>query len=122
MRYSKQREAVYNVLLNTKSHPDAAWVYAKVREIIPNVSLATVYRNLSELLSLGKIKKVSAEGFAERYDANVANHAHFVCERCGRILDVDDSQFNVSCKRKDVVRCEITFYGCCAECNGELLK
>lgn len=118
MRYSKQREAVYNVLLGTKSHPDAAWIYAKTREVIPNVSLATVYRNLNELLSLGKIKKVSAEGFAERYDANISPHAHYVCERCGRIVDLPDGEVNVSCSCADFSRCEITFYGICDDCKN----
>ena len=120
MRYSKQREAVYNVLLSTKSHPDASWIYAKTREVVPNVSLATVYRNLSELISLGKVKKVSVEGFAERYDANVCSHAHFACEKCGRIFDVDGSRFSVNCDMSNVSHCEITFYGCCDECKSSM--
>ena len=122
MRYSKQREAVYNVLMKTTSHPDVAWIYAKTREIIPNIGIATVYRNLEELLSLGKIKKVSAEGFAERYDANVSSHAHLVCRHCGRITDVDVDKVAVQHVLTDVDRCEITFYGCCDECRNNINK
>ena len=91
MRYSKQREAVYGVLYSTDTHPDVSWIYNEVKKIIPKISLATVYRNLDELESLGRIKKVSVEGYSERYDANVSNHAHLVCESCGKIADADMS-------------------------------
>ncbi len=126
MRYSKQREAVYVVLCGTKAHPDVAWIYAQTRKIIPNISLATVYRNLDELERLGKIKKVSLENFAERYDANVFEHAHLVCERCGRINDVEIADVTVSHNICGAKRYEITFYGICGECrekyNKEILK
>ncbi len=118
MRFSKQREAVYNVLCQTTSHPDVAWIYARTREIIPNISIATVYRNLQELLSIGKIKKLSAEGYAERYDANVSDHAHLVCSCCGKIVDIDMSQVDVKHSITGVDRYEITFYGCCDECRN----
>lgn len=117
MRYSKQREAVYDVLRRTNTHPDVAWIYANVKKIIPNISLATVYRNLNELESLGKIKKVSVEGYAERYDANVCNHAHIVCERCGKIIDADMSEIAVSHNFEFVSRCEVTLYGQCDDCR-----
>jgi len=98
----------------------------QTRKIIPNISLATVYRNLDELERLGKIKKVSLENFAERYDANVFEHAHLVCERCGRINDVEIADVTVSHNICGAKRYEITFYGICGECrekyNKEILK
>lgn len=117
MRYSKQREAVYDVLCNTTAHPDVAWIYGEVKKLIPNISLATVYRNLGELEILGKIKRVSVEGYSERYDANVCDHAHIVCESCGRIDDADMSRVTVCHKFSNVTRCEVTFYGKCDECR-----
>ena len=53
--YSKQREAILQVLKNSKAHPTANQVYEEVRKIIPNISLGTVYRNLSELGGSGEI-------------------------------------------------------------------
>ncbi|MBQ1935230.1 MAG: transcriptional repressor, partial [Clostridia bacterium] len=48
-KHSKQRDAIVQVLKNTKSHPTADWVYEEVRKQIPNISLGTVYRNLAKL-------------------------------------------------------------------------
>lgn len=122
MRFSKQREAVYNILRSTTSHPDVAWIYARAREIIPKISIATVYRNLNELENAGKIKKVSVEGFAERYDATISEHAHMVCGNCGKIVDVNMNKIAVSHNLSDVDRFEITFYGCCDECRAKIYK
>lgn len=116
MRYSKQRETVYNVLRATAAHPDVAWIYAEAQKIIPNIGLGTVYRNLSELVSIGKIKKISVKNSAERYDANVDEHAHFVCSRCGKIYDVDCSQISLTHSVLCVTRSEVTLYGVCSEC------
>lgn len=59
MNRSKQKEAILDVLRNTKSHPTAEWIYTKAREEIPNLSLGTVYRNLSLFVSEGMISKIS---------------------------------------------------------------
>lgn len=119
MRFSKQREAVYEVLRKTKSHPDVAWIYANARKIIPDISIATVYRNLEELREIGLIKKVSVEGYAERYDANVEDHAHIVCDVCGKIADADMTEVTVNHNFDGVSRCEVTFYGVCEQCRSK---
>lgn len=118
MRYSKQREAVYSVLSHTDTHPNAAWIYARAREIVPNISLGTVYRNLDELVAEGRIKRVSASGSADRYDAAVGNHAHFLCEQCGRVIDLDSPKVVLPDAPVGVTRCEITLYGICDECRS----
>lgn len=119
MRFSKQREAVYTVLAATDTHPDAAWVYARARKIIPNISLGTVYRNLDELCDCGRARRISAEGHAERFDANTMAHPHFVCEACGRVLDVDESLVSVSCKVAGVRMADIMLYGECEDCRNK---
>ena len=58
MNYSRQREAIVNVLKSTTSHPSAAWIYDRVRIQIPNISLGTVYRNLAALEKEGIVVKV----------------------------------------------------------------
>lgn len=118
MRYSPQREAVYQVLYSTKTHPDVSWIYNKVKSIIPSIGLGTVYRNLAELEKLGRIKKVSVEGSIERYDANVAPHAHFVCTCCGNIYDVENNSVTVLCTLPNVERYETTLYGECQACQA----
>lgn len=119
MRFSKQREAVYGVLCSTKSHPDVSWIYYKAREIIPNISLGTVYRNLGELVELGKVKKVSAEGGLERFDANVEEHAHLVCPSCGAISDVDSRHFTLQHDVENVLHSEVILYSLCDNCRNQ---
>ena len=65
----------------------AEQVYDKLREIYPTVSLATVYNNLNKLCRANLIRRVSVEGFADRYD-RVVRHDHLVCQRCGRLSDI----------------------------------
>ncbi len=86
--YSRQREAVLSVLCSTKSHPTAAWIYERVREQIPNISLGTVYRNLSGLAEDGTIKKLSLGDASVHFDGDVSVHSHFYCEHCGEITDI----------------------------------
>ncbi len=117
MRYSKQRETVYSVLCATDAHPDVAYIYRETRKILPDISLGTVYRNLNELVAEGLIKRVSAEGGAERFDANIEPHAHLVCVGCGKITDVKSSRFNLTHELDGVVRAEVTLYGLCDACR-----
>lgn len=86
--YSRQREAVLNVLCSTKSHPTAAWIYEQVRQQIPNISLGTVYRNLSGLAEDGTIKKLSFGDASVHFDGDISVHSHFYCEHCGEITDI----------------------------------
>ena len=86
--YSKQREAILNVLRATDTHPTAAWIYEKVREQIPNISLGTVYRNLTELSSDGTILSIDVKDGQEHYDGNSSPHLHLRCKCCQSISDV----------------------------------
>ena len=85
--YSKQREAILNVLSKTDTHPTANWIYEQVREIIPNISLGTVYRNLSELSRNGDILSLSVGDGFEHFDYDTSPHAHLHCKACGCIAD-----------------------------------
>lgn len=120
MRFSKQREAVYAALCNTTTHPTAAQVYLQVKEVIPNISLGTVYRNLDELCAQGKVRRVDVEGSAERYDAKMCRHAHFVCTSCGSVIDCDLPTVEANCSVGRVLRAEVTLYGTCNECLANL--
>lgn len=89
-RNSKQRQAIARVLMNTKCHPTADWVYEQVRKEIPNVSLGTVYRNLKMMKDQGQILELGLAGALSRFDGNPQNHYHFRCDRCGRVYDIDE--------------------------------
>lgn len=88
-RFSRKREAIKNVLAGTKTHPDAEWVYMKLKPEFPDLSLATVYRNLCEMKREGEIQSVAFFGGRERFDAVAEKHSHFICDLCGKIQDFD---------------------------------
>jgi Fe2+ or Zn2+ uptake regulation protein len=75
------------VVRGTESHPTAEEVHRLVRRRLPGVSLGTIYRNLRLLIGAGLLKELP--GALARFDANIRAHHHFVCGRCGRIIDVD---------------------------------
>lgn len=81
------RRAVLEVVRGTESHPTAEAVHRLVRRRLPGVSLGTIYRNLRLLVGAGLLKELP--GPYARFDANTSAHHHFMCERCGRIIDVD---------------------------------
>lgn len=89
-RRSKQREAILQVLRDTKSHPTADWVYEEVRKEMPKISLGTVYRNLKIMKEQGQILELRLAGALSRFDGNPQNHYHFRCEGCGSVFDIDE--------------------------------
>ena len=118
-RKSKNREVIYEVLASTKSHPDAEWVYANAKEKLPDMGIATVYRNLKALVESGKIMEIESIDGIVHYDANMMPHSHFICEGCGAISDVDIPFVSYNIIEKDgyaVKRGKIVLYGVCPKC------
>ena len=89
-RGSKQRDTILRVVMHSKDHPRADWVYDQVRQEIPNISMGTVYRNLKSLAESGDIRQLDITDGTTRFDGNTHNHYHFRCERCGHIFDLDE--------------------------------
>ena len=85
-RLTSQRKVILEYLQSVHSHPTAEEVWLAVKERLPQISLATVYRNLEWLKEKGKIREI--EGRVARFDADLSSHCHFVCRRCGRVFDV----------------------------------
>jgi Fur family transcriptional regulator, peroxide stress response regulator len=88
-RSTKQREQVFSVLLEKRDHPTADEVYARARDEMPSISLATVYNCLETLVEASLIRQVNFEREPTRYCPNLTQHAHFYCRESGEILDID---------------------------------
>lgn len=89
MKYSRQRAAILSYLQSRKDHPTAEAVYSSVKEEFPNISLGTVYRNLSQLAKAGMIAKHSFGALGiDRFDYNTSPHYHFICNCCNAVLDL----------------------------------
>ena len=89
LKYSRQRESIKEFLMTRTDHPTADVVYHHLREVYPNISLGTVYRNLSLLADLGEIQKIHTGDGADRFDGQVHQHYHVVCTRCHKVMDLD---------------------------------
>lgn len=88
IKYSRQRECIKEFLADRYDHPTAETVYMNVKKDFPNISLGTVYRNLSLLTELGEIQKISTGIGPDRFDGNTAPHYHVLCTKCGRVMDL----------------------------------
>ena len=88
MKYSKQKEAIYEGLKNNASHPTAERLYAILKESNPSLSLATVYRNLNKMAQFWIIKKIQGLVASDHFDHNTGEHFHFICEICNKIYDI----------------------------------
>ena len=88
MKYSRQRECIREFLAGRHDHPTAETVYTSVKKEYPNISLGTVYRNLSLLTEVGEIQKISTGMGPDRFDWNTPPHYHVLCKKCGSVMDL----------------------------------
>ena len=89
LRSTPQREVVYRVLLETRDHPTADEVFARVKSELPTISLATVYNCLETLVQCNLVRAVNFERSPTQYCPNLRPHAHFHDEKTGRTYDID---------------------------------
>lgn len=88
MKYSRQRELVLAAVKSSMEHPTADMVYAALKADNPSLSLGTVYRNLNLLAQTGQIHKIGMPGGSDRFDGRTDEHYHMLCQKCGRVYDV----------------------------------
>ncbi|MGI6069500.1 MAG: Fur family transcriptional regulator [Blautia sp.] len=122
LKYSRQRESIKEFMQSRCDHPTADTVYENIRLIYPNISLGTVYRNLSLLADLGEITRITTDGGADRFDGNTAPHNHFICRGCHKVIDLDmeaiDYIKDVAAKnfQGEIDGYTTYFYGLCEDC------
>lgn len=122
VRFTRQRQAVLEVVQHSSDHPDAARIYDDVRRIVPSISLGTVYRSLEALVSEGHLLQIQQPGMPTRYDARLENHAHFVCNSCGQVVDVLTNLPDLVplaaafLPKFEISTAQVEFHGQCSEC------
>ena len=88
-RVTPQRRAIIQVLAETAgTHPTAEQIFTRVQATMPDMSHATVYNTLHELVEIGLLLELGLGVREHRYDINISDHAHMVCLGCGRVVDV----------------------------------
>jgi Fe2+ or Zn2+ uptake regulation protein len=88
-RVTPQRRAIIQALLEDDGmHPTAEQVFARVQDTMPNMSPATIYNTLHELVEMGILSELELGLGGRHYDLTTTAHAHLVCLGCGRVEDV----------------------------------
>ncbi len=89
-----QRTVIYRVLVESRDHPSPELVYERVAREIPEISRATVYKNIHTFIEAGMLREVSELHQTNRLDANLERHHHLICTRCRKVVDFQDDQLD----------------------------
>lgn len=89
LRPTPQREVVFKVILEKRTHPTADEIFAQVKAQMPTISLATVYNCLETLVQNGLVRQVNFDRAPTRYCPNLHEHAHFHDEVTGEVHDIE---------------------------------
>ena len=119
----RKRNAILACLQGTTSHPSAEMVYEMLQKEHPDISLATVYRNLARFKSQGLVSSVATVRGVERFDAMTHPHVHFICCSCDAVMDLPRMEIPESLRAEaeeisgcHVQDCRLTFTGLCDKC------
>ncbi|MCD8368457.1 MAG: transcriptional repressor [Clostridiales bacterium] len=117
MRY---RELILQQLRQFDGHPTAEQLYLRVKEVQPGIAMATVYNNLSALVQDGQIRRVRIPDQADRYDKTMTPHDHLICDRCGRLTDIQLGNFSQALEETlgiQVSSYELSVHYVCPDCR-----
>ena len=123
LKHSKQRDSIKEFLATRVDHPTADTVYMNVRQTFPNISLGTVYRNLTLLADIGEIARLRLSDGVDHFDADTSPHYHLICSECGGVVDLkmDNLDFITEMAQKNfggTIEGHTTyFYGHCNNCT-----
>ena len=122
----RKRNAILACLQGTTSHPSAEMGYEMLQKAHPDISLATVYRNLARFKSQGLVSSVATVRGVERFDAMTHPHVHFICSGCDAVMDLPQMEIpeDLSEEAEEISGCRIqecrlTFTGLCEKCASK---
>ncbi len=121
---TRQREVILQQVRESSDHPTADTIYKRVRQILPNVSLGTVYRNLEVLANNGLIRELRLCYQKRRFDGGMHPHYHVRCIKCGKVCDVSPQaipDLNGLAQRGsefEILDHTLEFEGLCPQCRG----
>ena len=123
-RHSKKRDEIRKYLASTTAHPSAAQIYEALKTTIPELSLGTVYRNLAGFREDGEVITVAVVDGEERFDYDTSPHQHFICKRCGCVIDVQTPALEEESLTRlqrdtgmEIHSHALTLYGHCPDCK-----
>jgi Fur family peroxide stress response transcriptional regulator len=125
LRFTPQRERVYEVLQHKRDHPTAEEVFLRAKQGMPDISMATVYNCLDALVKSGLARQVMLERGAIRFCPNMEEHCHYFCDACGTVVDAPMPAGTTGLphpKGFKVDHYDIAVHGLCADCAAKQKK
>lgn len=123
VRMTPQRHAILAYLVDTMDHPTADDIYKALEPRFPSMSVATVYNNLKVFIEAGLVREMNYGDQSSRFDADMSDHYHAHCERCGKMIDFDYPPLEAVEKAAaeqtgfTVTGHRLEIYGICPECS-----
>lgn len=125
VRMTPQRHAILQYLITTMGHPTADEIYRALEKNFPNMSVATVYNNLRLFKEAGLVRELTYGDSSSRFDANLKEHYHAICTKCGKITDFEHESLSVIEKSAakstgyQVKSHRMEIYGICPTCQQQ---
>ena len=122
-RMTNQRKLILDYLRCVKTHPTARQIFEEMKKKLPQISFGTIYRNLDFLVEHDYVLALNSVDGCVHYDGHAGSHPHLVCEKCGRIYDLENQNFDkILMKKKKTKHGQIkdyrlNFYGLCNNCK-----
>ena len=122
-RNTNQKQQILDCIKALKTHPTAEQVHELVKKKIPDISLATIYRNLNKFASKGEILRIEVNK-EFHYDYDLSTHQHLICEKCGCVQDIFNKNLSKYATEKakssefKINSVNIMFWGICKKCMG----
>lgn len=120
-----QRQVLYETMKEMHGHPSPEEVYEKMKQTIPSISLATVYKNIHLFVASGVFREMSMHHGTLRVEMNREEHHHMVCSVCRSIVDVEEDEFSLPIPHKErlsggflVERVAVDIIGVCPACQA----
>ncbi|WP_213950557.1 Fur family transcriptional regulator [Tepidanaerobacter syntrophicus] len=129
LKVTPQRKAIIQVLQNSNSVLSAQEIFAAVIDVMPNVNLSTVYRNIDVLLKKGVLCRITSEDDKILYELRreKGHHHHIICKKCGASIPIDycpmeDIEKELDKKGFTPTEHRFEIYGYCEKCSKKLKK
>ena len=85
---TKQRKLIYQIVKDSMSHLSAEEIFFRAKQVMPSISMGTVYRNLGLMVEDKELRKIPFKGKSDLFDATMYDHEHAVCVECGQVVDI----------------------------------
>jgi len=121
LKVTPQRSVILEQI-NKFGHIDIDTLYMYVKKQFPNISLATLYKNINAMLEKTILKEVKIAGIKTKYELTKAQHIHTICNKCGAVEDlfIDTNTISEQIKSETnfiADECDMNFFGVCKNCQ-----